>query len=88
MRVLVLAFAACAGCISPPPLLYCLRDKNCSDSEHRDSHCIYDGDSGAYCADKDNDCSSGFRWSIGSPKNLIGACVDPALLLFDASVPG
>jgi len=83
--LLVLVSAFGAGCVSPVGALYCLYDSDCSGPGGR---CLFDGDSGAYCADKDSDCPSDYRWSFSAAKQLIGKCVDPGLLRFDASVPG
>jgi hypothetical protein len=83
-RVLGLAIAVSAGCNTHIEPGYCGADIQCSHGRDEPGwRCIFDGDSGAYCAQPDTSCPSGLRWSQSALESLIGKCVDPALLVVD-----
>ena len=79
--LLVIATAAlCQGCGSHLRPLYCGADIQCNRSSDPGGRCVFDGDSGAYCAQPDKSCSSGLRWSQTALDSLAEQCVDPVLL--------
>ena len=81
---LFVVVAVMSGCIfdhSEPS--YCFNDVQCNLEGRRGWRCVFDGDSGTYCAQPEESCSSKLRWSNYGLATLAGKCVDPALLSVD-----
>jgi len=74
------------GCRTFDPL-YCVYDSNC-ELKNLSGRCMFDGDTGAYCAWPAPDCPSGMRWDRTARARLAGECVDSRLLIYDAAVSG
>ena len=84
--LMIITAALNEGCGSHLEPLYCGYDIQCHRPSNPGGRCIFDGDSGAYCADPDGSCRSGLRWSQTALDSLSGKCVDPILLRADMAV--
>ena len=75
-------FALLSGChlFDPAPPYLCNNEYQCSAGRTESFHCIFDGDTGRYCAAVDNSCPSGLRWDGTALDKLAGQCVDPSLV--------
>jgi hypothetical protein len=45
--------------------------------------CLYDGETGTFCAQPDDRCASGYRWYRFSRPELANLCVEPNLTPMD-----
>jgi hypothetical protein len=77
--VILLISGFAAGCFYTDSRFYCSDDENCR-TTISGGLCLFDGDTGSYCAGPDEECPSGFRWMEGR-NEIEYTCVDPALLL-------
>jgi hypothetical protein len=48
--------------------------------------CLFDGETGMYCAVPDASCASGYRWHMYSRHEIARQCVDPSLNQTDGGV--
>lgn len=76
--VLLWLVAACVACGEEP--IYCSIDRQCSGDTFPGARCVFDGDTGKFCARPDASCASGFRWSNFARRDLADECVDPSFL--------
>jgi hypothetical protein len=68
------------SCRKFPPY-YCRDVRDCTyDAQNGEAICVYDGETGMYCAYSDRRCPSGFRFWEGLSGPASNKCVDPQLL--------
>ena len=79
--LVVLTAAAAFGCRGTAPFVYeCNVDVSCESKNEPGRRCLFDGDTGGYCARPDTSCPSGYRWiNLALPK-IANQCVDPPLV--------
>jgi hypothetical protein len=51
-------------------------------------YCLFDGDTGTYCALPDDQCASKLRWYRLSRPEIANQCVDPSLVGQDGGMDG
>lgn len=61
-------------------VIQCREDRQCADNEGNPGLCIYDGNTGNYCAIRTEVCPSKYRWGGAAPKAIQLKCVDQALI--------
>jgi len=71
------------GCYNPLPTAYCTYDSFCLSNVHPGGRCLFDGDSGKYCAFPDSSCPSGYRWNEFARRSIAELCIDPVVLTWN-----
>jgi hypothetical protein len=74
----IFAGGGCSGDCDPRVTYYCLYDENCA--EEQGEICVFDGETGKYCAIVDTACPSGRKWVLAGKTNHNCECVPPELL--------
>ena len=82
--VLVVTLATAACCDGSRPIAVpCNNDHSCMHPGEPGWRCLFDGDTGAYCARPDTSCPSGYRWGSVSQPKIADQCLDPSLAPVD-----
>lgn len=88
MRWIPLLLIACSACLhgcAPEHSAACTDAHRCLyTSEAIPGRCVFDGNTGCYCAFPTVVCPSGYKWFSGVPEALARKCVTPNLLPPDA----
>jgi len=80
----LLALAGVLSVIGCLPTQTCTEDVQCVGPELFPGLCLYDGQTGRYCAIQTRACPSMWRWNVDADRSIRESCVPPELVPPDA----